>query len=42
MGILAAYLETPVPDYAHQRLMTVFNDYAIIGGMPDIVDSFLE
>ena len=42
MGILAAYLETPVPGYAHQRLMTVFNDYAIIGGMPEIADSFLE
>jgi uncharacterized protein len=41
MGILAAFLETPVPDYAHHRLMEVYNEYAIIGGMPEVVYSFL-
>jgi len=41
MGILAAFLETPVPGYAHHRLMQVYNDYAIVGGMPEILSSFL-
>jgi len=32
----------PVNDYAHNRLMELFNRYALIGGMPEIVRVYLE
>jgi predicted AAA+ superfamily ATPase len=32
----------PVPDFAHDKLMKLFNTYAIIGGMPEIVQKYSE
>ena len=32
----------PVPDYAHNILLNLFHNYAIIGGMPEIVDQYLQ
>ena len=32
----------PVNDYAHDRLMALFNRYALIGGMPEVVRIWLE
>lgn len=30
----------PVPDFAHERLMKLFQTYSIIGGMPEIVEKY--
>ena len=32
----------PVKDYAHNRLMELFNRYTLIGGMPEVVRVYLE
>jgi predicted AAA+ superfamily ATPase len=32
----------PVPDYLHDRLLKLFYEYLIIGGMPAVVDVFIE
>ncbi|CCK80723.1 MULTISPECIES: ATP-binding protein [Desulfobacula] len=32
----------PVPDFAHDKLMKLFNTYAIIGGMPEIVQKYSD
>ncbi len=32
----------PVPDFAHDKLMKLFNIYAIIGGMPEIVQKYSD
>jgi len=34
--------EIPVKDYAHRTLKDLFHEYAIIGGMPEVVDTYLE
>jgi predicted AAA+ superfamily ATPase len=34
--------EVPVSDYLHERLMSLFHRYLLIGGMPDAVVSFLQ
>jgi len=33
---------TPLPDYAHNIMLDLFHDYAIIGGMPEIVATYIE
>ncbi|GHU64314.1 ATPase AAA [Clostridia bacterium] len=33
---------TPVPDYIHDRLLSLFYEYLIVGGMPAAVSAFLE
>lgn len=32
----------PFPDYAHQKLLELFAEYSLIGGMPEIVKIYLE
>ncbi|RPH30540.1 MAG: DUF4143 domain-containing protein [Bacteroidales bacterium] len=32
----------PLPDYAHQTLLNLFHEYAVIGGMPEVVSSYLK
>ncbi len=32
----------PVPEYSHNILLKLFHDYAIIGGMPEIVSNYLD
>lgn len=32
----------PIPDYAHNRLIDLFHEFSIIGGMPSIVASYLK
>ncbi len=39
---LEALNEIPVKDFAHQTLKDVFHEYAIIGGMPEVVKNYLE
>ena len=39
---LNAFNELPIKKYAHSRLISLFHEYALIGGMPEIVNSYLE
>ncbi len=32
----------PAPDYAHAKLLSLFNTYTLIGGMPEVVKSYVE
>ncbi len=32
----------PVPDYAHEKLMKLFNLYSLLGGMPAIIQNYAE
>lgn len=34
--------ELPFPDYAHMHLMELFREYALIGGMPEVVSHYLQ
>lgn len=40
--VLEALNEIPVKDFAHQTLKDLFHEYAIIGGMPEVVNTYLE
>ncbi len=39
---LEALRTIPIPAYAHERLMSLFMKYTIIGGMPEIVKLYFE
>ncbi|MCD4737007.1 MAG: DUF4143 domain-containing protein [Bacteroidales bacterium] len=41
-GAIKAIQTIPVADYAHTILLELFHDYAIIGGMPEIVSQYAE
>lgn len=32
--------EIPVPDFAHQKLLSLFHTYCLIGGMPEVVSHY--
>lgn len=34
--------EIPFPEFAHRRLLELFRNYSIIGGMPEVVDAYLS
>lgn len=33
---------TPIPDFAHEKLMRLFHLYCLIGGMPEVVKRYVE
>jgi len=39
--LLDAFREPPVPAFMHNKLMRSFHQYALIGGIPEIVDQYL-
>ena len=41
-GALEQLQKVPVPDFAHQLLLKQFHEYAIIGGMPEVVKTYLS
>lgn len=41
-GAYKALVEIPVPEYAHQILIDLFHEYAIVGGMPEIISMYKE
>jgi predicted AAA+ superfamily ATPase len=41
-GALNALKTIPVPDYAHTILLNLFHEYAIIGGMPEVVNNYIK
>ena len=34
--------QIPVPNYAHDKLLKLYREYTIIGGMPEVLESYLE
>jgi predicted AAA+ superfamily ATPase len=40
--VLEQFHQIPIKDFAHQTLLEYFNIYAIIGGMPEIVQTYLS
>ena len=39
---LKQFDKTPFDPYAHKTLLDLFNQYALVGGMPEVVHSFIE
>lgn len=39
---LEQYHKTPMDDFAHTKLLQLFHNYALIGGMPEIVSHYAE
>jgi len=37
-----ALYQIPLPDYAHQILLDLFHEYAIIGGMPEVISDYSD
>lgn len=37
-----AYDTVPAPDFAHSRLLVLFHEYALLGGMPEVVQCQIE
>ncbi|MDR0794624.1 MAG: AAA family ATPase [Tannerella sp.] len=40
--VLELYNTIPLPFFAHDRLLQLFHMYALIGGMPEVVKSYVE
>jgi predicted AAA+ superfamily ATPase len=38
---LAAYHTIPMPSYAHDKLLALFVEYCLVGGMPEVVKSYI-
>ncbi|NQV03159.1 MAG: AAA family ATPase [Bacteroidia bacterium] len=34
--------ENPTPEFAHDKLASLFRDYTIIGGMPEIINNYIK
>lgn len=41
-GSLTILEEVPFPEYAHKKLLDLFRKYLLIGGMPEIVQKFID
>ncbi len=39
---LKAFNEVPIKKYAHSKLLSLFHEYVLIGGMPEVVNNYLE
>lgn len=42
MPAIEAMKQIPVQDYAHQTLLNLFHEYAMLGGMPEVVAEYIE
>ncbi len=38
----AAYNQLPIPEFAYTTLMKLFHEYAVLGGMPEILSVYME
>ena len=41
-GALEALSQLPVPEYAHQILLDLFHEYAVTGGMPEVINNYAD
>jgi uncharacterized protein len=39
---LSFYQTIPIPSFAHNTLLAIFNEYIMVGGMPEVVKQFIE
>lgn len=39
---LKYFQQTPTPSFAHDRLLELFNTYMIVGGMPEVVSTYVS
>ena len=39
---LEMYRQIPLPDFAHDKILQLFHTYALIGGMPAVVEKYAE
>ena len=39
---LDAFCQVPVKKYAHAKLLALFHEYVLIGGMPEVVKAFID
>ena len=39
---LELYRQIPLPDFAHSKLLQLFHTYTLIGGMPEIIEKYIE
>jgi predicted AAA+ superfamily ATPase len=36
------YNQVPLPDFAHAKLLQLFHSYTLVGGMPEVLNSYIE
>ena len=41
-GALKVLSQLPVPEYAHQILLDLFHEYAVTGGMPEVINNYAD
>ena len=39
---LAYYLKSPIPSVAHEKLLSLFHEYMLVGGMPEVVSVYKD
>ncbi|MDD4148535.1 MAG: AAA family ATPase [Bacteroidales bacterium] len=42
INALAAINSEDFPDYAHDKLLELFNEYSLIGGMPEVIETYVK
>lgn len=40
--ILEVYDDVPLKSFAHEKLLSLFHEYTLIGGMPEIIKNYIE
>jgi predicted AAA+ superfamily ATPase len=40
--VLELINKIPIPGYAHDRILKLFNTYALLGGMPEIIENYIK
>ena len=41
-AVLERYFQIPIPEFAHNKLLDLFHIYALIGGMPEVVNHYIQ
>ncbi|MEX2720652.1 MAG: hypothetical protein Q6362_004435, partial [Candidatus Wukongarchaeota archaeon] len=41
-AVLELINKTPIPTYAHDKILKLFNTYALLGGMPEIIENYIR
>jgi len=41
-AVLELINKIPIPEYAHDKLLKLFNTYALLGGMPEIIENYIK
>ena len=41
-AVLELINKIPIPEYAHNKLVKLFNTYALLGGMPEVIENYIK